>query len=102
MCGIGAVGLLLWAYFHLLRKDLIDFMPNHQDPKAGPYGKRAWYSMLLFPSVKSSGGINIEEEMTYQSMVPFFTLALARNANDLFRSLPTCIGNAQSQQHFNF
>lgn len=46
---------------------LPDFAPNHA-PGGGQHGRRPWYRFLLFPAGKGSGGISVDEVMTYQSI----------------------------------
>ena len=65
LCAIGAIGILLWAYFHLLKPLIPDFAPDHSSPDAGPFGKRPWYNWLLFPVLKGAG--NEMAEMDYSS-----------------------------------
>ncbi len=65
LCAVGAIGNLLWAYFHLLKTSIPDFAPDHTSSDAGPFGKRPWYNWLLFPVLKGAG--NETAEMDYQS-----------------------------------
>jgi hypothetical protein len=48
LCPVGALAMLFFAYFHILKYEVPDFRPNFNDPEAGEYGSRDWYSLFLF------------------------------------------------------
>jgi hypothetical protein len=60
LCGIGAVAIMFFAYFHVAGYPVPDFAPNFEDNTYGEFGRRDWYTYHVF-----STGIGTTE-MSYQ------------------------------------
>ncbi|KAJ7720340.1 hypothetical protein B0H16DRAFT_1793545 [Mycena metata] len=61
LCGIGALAIMFFAYFHIAGYPVPDFAPNFQDTGYGEFGRRDWYTYHVF-----STGIGTTE-MSYQA-----------------------------------
>lgn len=70
LCSIGALALLFYVHFHVLRKPVPQFAPDFTDPDFGEYGRRSWYENHVFPS---SEGDTIS--MSYQSKLAVFVMS---------------------------
>ncbi|KAK6987922.1 hypothetical protein R3P38DRAFT_3227051 [Favolaschia claudopus] len=61
LCGIGAVAMMMFGYFHIMGYAVPDFSPDFSDKSFGEHGRRDWYTYHVF-----STGIG-REEMSYQA-----------------------------------
>ncbi|KAJ7178272.1 hypothetical protein C8R46DRAFT_1188289 [Mycena filopes] len=61
LCGIGAVAIMFFAYFHIAGYPVPDFAPDFKDKDYGEYGRRDWYTYHVF-----STGVGTTE-MSYQA-----------------------------------
>ncbi|KAK7027698.1 hypothetical protein R3P38DRAFT_3190769 [Favolaschia claudopus] len=61
LCGIGAVAMMMFGYFHIMGYAVPDFSPDFSDKSFGEHGQRDWYTYHVF-----STGIG-REEMSYQA-----------------------------------
>jgi hypothetical protein len=64
ICPVGALGMLLFAHFHILETTLPKFEPDFTTPGYGEYGYCAWYDNFVFYAGKATS------PMSYNSKSP--------------------------------
>jgi hypothetical protein len=45
---IGTLGMLFFAYFHILEVPVPNLEPDFTDPEYGEYGRRDWTKLFVF------------------------------------------------------
>jgi hypothetical protein len=65
LCGVGALAMLFFGYFHILSKPAPNFAPDFVSPNCGQYGVRTWYEYHVFFPMARGG--SPEQPMTYDS-----------------------------------
>jgi hypothetical protein len=62
LCPVGALGMMFFAYFHILCQPVPCYEPEFANPNYGEYGCRSWYECYVF------SGEKIDKQMSYDSM----------------------------------
>jgi hypothetical protein len=62
LCPVGVLGMMFFAYFHVLCQPVPRFEPEFSNPNFGEYGRRPWYECYVF------SGERVDKQMSYDSM----------------------------------
>jgi hypothetical protein len=70
LCPVSAISRLLFSYFHIMGKLVLNFAPDFTTDSYSEYGYREWYDYHLFV-----GKEDIKNKMSYDSGSPLWLLS---------------------------